>query len=165
MRRCRLLVAACLGTMFYVAMAVIGGRDGIWAMNQLLEQKRVMSAHTAEIEKTFDELTLEKLALQKDADVIAAYARKLGYVSEGEKLVKITGLAARETHVFDPGTVVRHSPVTYIPEWLCKVSGFSIMFLIYAIMVVCDIQRGYINLPRFAKKSASMGGTVVYDCQ
>ena len=49
--------------MFYVAMAVIGGRDGIWAMNQLLEQKRVMSAHTAEIEKTFDELTLEKLAL------------------------------------------------------------------------------------------------------
>ena len=140
MRRCRLLVAACLGTMFYVAMAVIGGRDGIWAMNQLLEQKRVMSAHTAEIEKKFDELTLEKL-------------------------VKITGLAARETHVFDPGTVVRHSPVTYIPEWLCKVSGFSIMFLIYAIMVVCDIQRGYINLPRFTKKSASMGGTVVYDCQ
>ena len=56
-------------------MAFIGGSDGIWAMKQLQEQKQLLSAHTAAIEKTYDELSLEQIALQKDLDVIASYAK------------------------------------------------------------------------------------------
>ena len=75
MTRARFLVAAVLGTLVYVLVSLCVGRDGIWVYRQLQEQKRLLSANTASIEKTNEELKLEKVALQKDMSVIAAYAR------------------------------------------------------------------------------------------
>lgn len=163
MERFRLLSAFFIGTFFYTVMAFIGGSDGIWAMKQLQEQKKLLSAHTAAIEKTYDELSLEQIALQKDLDVIASYAKKLGYVSENEKLVKISGLASRETHIFDPGTFVRHHEVKYIPEWLCKSSALTIMVLAYFVLFLADLQKGFIHFP--SRKKFSSGGIAVYDMQ
>ncbi|MBR6084308.1 MAG: septum formation initiator family protein, partial [Spirochaetales bacterium] len=60
MTRCRFLIAACIGTFFYVLLSFIGGRDGLWATDQMLEQKRILSANAASIQKTYDELYLEK---------------------------------------------------------------------------------------------------------
>ncbi|WP_407396920.1 septum formation initiator family protein [Treponema sp.] len=165
MERFRLLVAVFVGTLFYTLISVAGGRDGIWASSQLQEQKQSLSAHTARIEKTNGELSLEKIALEKDLDVIASYAKKLGYVSEGEKLVKLSGLAAREVHIFDPGTVERHHEVSYIPEWICKFSSFVVMLLVYLVLVLLDVQNGYIHLPGFKKKIKNIGGIQVYDMQ
>lgn len=165
MEKCRFLTAVLFGTLFYVILAFVGGRDGLWAQSQLQKQKQKLSAHTALIEKNYDELSLEKLALQKDSDVIAALARKLGYVSEGEKLVKITGLPSRETHIFDPGVVVRHTDVKYIPEWTCKGLGLVILVLTYIMFLLYDLHRG--NLHFSIKKffGGSAGETTVYDMQ
>ncbi len=163
MERLRLLVAFFVGTFFYTVMSFIGGSDGIWAMKQLQEQKKLLSAHTATIEKTHDELSLEKIALQKDLDVIASFAKKLGYVSESEKLVKISGLASRETHIFDPGTLVRSREVKYIPEWLCKSSALTITLLVYFVLFLFDLQNGYINFSIITK--ISQDGISVYDIQ
>lgn len=165
MERFRLLASFFVGTFFYTVMAFVGGSDGIWAMRQLQEQKQSLSAHTASIEKTNDELSLEKIALQKDLDVIASYAKKLGYVSAGEKLVKISGLASRETHIFDPGTVLRHHEVKFIPEWLCKSSAMTITVLIYFVLFLIDLQNGRVSFcARRAPVSVS-GGISVYDMQ
>jgi len=168
MERFRLLAAFFTGTLFYVIMAVVGGRDGIWAASQMREQKQVLSAHVAEIEKTNNELTLEKIALQKDSDVIAAYARKLGYVGDGEKLVKITGMPSRETRIFDPGTVIHHEEAKYIPEAVCKISGLVIALLVYLVLVLYDVQRGVlvIRMP-FSRKfsSAGSGEFAIYDAK
>ena len=163
MERCRFLVASCVGTFFYVLVAFFGGRDGMWAMNQLLEQKRDVSIHAAEIEKTYDELCLEKVALQKDMDVVAAYARKLGFVAEGEKLVKVSGLPSRETQIVDPGTILRHTEVRFIPEWFCKAVGLVIFSLVYLILLLVDITRGNIRLPRKKAHFSMVKGTPVYD--
>lgn len=165
MERFRLLASFFVGTFFYTAMAFVGGSDGVWAMKQLQEQKQSLSAHTASIEKTNDELTLEKVALQKDLDVIASYAKKLGYVSAGEKLVKISGLASRETHIFDPGTMMRHHEVKFIPEWLCKSSALTITLLIYFVLLLIDLQNGRIFLGRMRKFDSVSGGISVYDMQ
>ena len=165
MERFRLLVAVFAGTLFYTIIAITGGRDGMWAFAQLQEQKQSLSAHTASIEKTNDELSLEKIALEKDLDVIASFAKKLGYVSESEKLVKLSGLSARETQIFDPGTVVRHHDVSYIPEWICKFCAFLIAVLVYMVLFLADLQNGYINFPKFGKAKKKIGGIQVYDMQ
>ena len=68
------------------------------------------------IQKIHDELSLECTALEKDKDVIAAYARKLDYVSEGEKLVKITGLKPYEAPLYDTETIIRHAPIAFMSE-------------------------------------------------
>ena len=165
MTRCRFLVASCVGTFFYVLIAVFCGRDGLWAYSQLMDEKRSLSTHTASIEKTYEELLLEKAALQSDMDVIASYARKLGFVSEGEKLVKITGLPLREKQILDPGMVVFHNEVKYIPEWFCKVLGLIIFALVYLVLLLSDFNRGLIELPNRKAHVNVIRGVPVYDMQ
>lgn len=147
MVKCRLLSAALVGTLFYVAVSMICGRDGMWAQNQLQEQKINLGLHCEEIKKTNSELELEKIALQNDMDVVAAYARKLGYVKDGEKLVKISGLAARETRIFDPGSVMRHTDVDYMPEMFCKSIGIFVFLLVYLVLVLWGANNGDIRVP------------------
>ena len=89
MIRTKFLLAAFAGTFVYVVLSLTAGTDGIWGYRQLAEQKAEISRQTASIQKINDELYLEYTALLKDNDVIAAYARKLDYVQNDEKLVKI----------------------------------------------------------------------------
>ncbi len=145
MVKCRVLVAAVVGTLFYVFISILCGRNSLWAESQLNEQKRILSIHTANIEQTKEELQLEKVALEKDMDVIAAYARKLSYIREGEKIVKISGLAAYENQIYDPGSVLFHEDVKYFPEWFCKTVGLVFFFLAYSMMVLFDAGKGFLQ--------------------
>lgn len=166
MMRFKLLASALAGTACYVLVSFVGGRDGLWATEQLQEQKRLLAANTAVIEKTNEELNLEKVALQKDMDVIAAYARKLGFISEGERLVKISGLSMRETQIVDAGTVMRHKESRYIPERYCKGVGFIVFILLYAVLWLFDYSRGAVQLHfrrKLYKRKASIQGMPVYD--
>jgi len=72
----------------------------------------------------------------KDKDVIAAYARKLDYVSEGEKLVKITGLKPYEAPLYDTGTVVRREPIAFMSERTCKACGIAFFALTFVLLAL-----------------------------
>ena len=136
----RLLVAALAGTAIYVLVSFTCGRDGIWADGQLREQKRILSARADEIQKINDSLTLEYKALDKDSDVIAGFARKMGYVRDGEKLVKITGLIAIDEYHFETGTPIKSIEPYSLPEWFCKVSGLLMFFVTYLYLMVRDFR-------------------------
>ena len=164
MIRCKFVIAACLGTFCYVAVSLIGGRDGLWARQQLQEQKQLISLNTAKIEKINEELKMEKQALLQDPDVIAAYARKLGYVSEGEKLVKISGLPNRETCIYEHGSVLIHEESKYIPEWVCKAAGLVIFGLMYILMILLDYTRsGITEKPKSKDFNVVKGGVRAYE--
>lgn len=142
MIKLRLLTALCVGVLVYVFSAMLGGKDGVWAAGQLQEQKRLMSAHTAEIQRLNDELTIECDSLRHDDDVVAAYARKLGYVSDREFIVKISGLAQTQERLYDTGSVMRFQQVTFIPEWVCKATGLVAGILAAAVLLLNDYRRG-----------------------
>ena len=91
------------------------------------EQKKIVARQTELIQNINNELTLEYTALLRDKDVIAGYARRLDYVGNGEKIVKIKGLKAAETTLYDTGTVVRHKDYECLPEKFCKYrfSGYN----------------------------------------
>lgn len=156
MTKFRFLAAAISGTLFYVLTSISCGRNSVWAERQLEEQKRLLSAHTVEIEKINEELSLEKVALEKDMDVVAAYARKLSYIKDGEKLVIISGLAAAENRIYDPGTVQLHEPSKYFPEWFCKSVGLVVFTGVYFILLMFDAGRGLVSYR--ARKTARRGG-------
>ena len=69
--------ALLAGTLAYALLSFFWGQNGVWAQRQLEAQKKVISARTQEIQNINDDLNLEKTAIRDDADVIAAYARKL----------------------------------------------------------------------------------------
>ena len=131
-----MLSAVFIGTFVYVLLSIFAGRDGIIVYNQLQKQKRAISRQTSLIQKIHDELSLESTALEKDTDVIAAYARKLDYVSEGEKLVKITGLRPYEATLYDTGTVMRRTPIAFMSERTCKACGIAFFALILVLLAL-----------------------------
>lgn|SRR5574344_199719 len=156
------LIAALIGTFVYALLSVTAGRDGIWGYKQLQEQKREISAQTASIQKINDELTLEHKALEKDKEVISAYARKLDYVNSDEKLVKITGLKPYQSALYDTGTVLKRKQSQYLPESICKASGIMVFLLCFILMSL----GSYASKDKVAERKQSravMKGIPVYD--
>ena len=156
----RVLIAALSGTAIYVLVSFTCGTDGIWADGQLREQKRILSARADEIQKINDSLNLEYTALEKDPDVIAGFARKMGYVRDGEKVVKINGLIALDEYHFETGTPIKYAEPYSLPEWFCKVSGLLMFFVTYLYLVVKDF-RPKENMAK--KNKLRIKGIPVYD--
>ena len=143
----------------YVCISLSGGKDGFFATSQLQEQKRILSGKTEEIQRLHDSLALEYTALEKDPDVIRAFARKLGYVQEGEKLVKINGLVTASDYVFDAGRAVKAVDPFYLPEWFCKLLGVMGFALVYGVELVRDLRHWLFE----RKRSTAVKGIPVYD--
>ena len=143
----------------YVVISLSGGRDGVLAERQLQDQKRILSSKTEEIQRINDSLQLEYTALEKDADVIAAFARKLGYVKEGERLVRINGLASANDFIFDAGRPVKAAEPFCLPEWFCKLLGVIAFALVYGVELLYDFRRWLFE----RRRAMSMKGIPVYD--
>ena len=161
MNRTKYLAAIFLGTFVYVLLSVSFGQNSIHCYNQLEEQKRIISKQTSEIQNINSELTLELAALKSDRAVIASYAHKLDYVSDGEKLVKITGLKPAQTTLYDTGTVLRHEEPEFIPEKVCKIVGLGFALLFLIIFFLYDISSGNIVIGK--SKKPIVTGIPVYD--
>ena len=125
------------------------------------EQKRIVSKQKAEIQNINTELTLELNALKNDKAVIAAYARKMDYVTDDEKLVKITGLKPYQNALYDTGTVIRHTEPEYVSEKLCKLSGLVAALAVLLVMLISDIKKGEIVLSK--NKRVPVTGIPVYN--
>lgn len=160
MKRLRFLSASLAGTFVYVLMSVFAGRDGLLAYHHQEEQKRILSVRTEQIQKTNDALLLERTALEKDADVIAGLAKKLGYVSDGDKIVKINGLSFVDKGLYDAGTPLKAEKTDFMPEWVVKAFGVSVFCLVYLCLLSKDIKAG---LFRRRKETVFLEGIPVYD--
>lgn len=161
MNRFKLLYATLVGTILYVIVAILVGRDGLWAQRQLESQKRAIYMNKTNIETINDELKMEKEALLRDSDVIAGHARKLGYIFEGEKLVKITGLPERETRLYDAGLVKKHESVNFMPESFCKIIGLTIGILVYIVLFLAERNKGMVS-SRHSEKNMTVEGASIY---
>ena len=163
MIRCRFLIAACIGTFFYVIISFVGGKDGLWSTKHMTEQKMLLTANMNEILNTNTNLTLEKQALEKDTDVVGAYAQGLGYIYEGEKLMKISGLKPHENQIYDAGTVLKHVEPDFISERTSKGVGLIIFLFTYFVLLLIDFSRGKISF--VTNKSAGTDKAPIYDMQ
>lgn len=160
MKRAKYLITVFLGTFVYVGLSLLFGQNSVNCYNQLSEQKKLISKQTSEIENINSELQLELTALENDKAVIAAYARRLDYVSNDEKIVKINGLKPLQTTLYDTGSVLHHEEVPFVPEMVCKLLGlFSFLFSLLTIFLI-DLVKGNIS---FKKEKTIVTGIPVYD--
>lgn len=154
MTKIKWLTSIFVATFVYVLLSFLVGENGISAYKQLEEQKLLISQNTSAIQKINTELVLEKTALEKDKDVIAAFARKLDYVRDDEKIVKITGLRPYQATLYDTGTVIKRSPVSYLDEKFCK--GCALVF--FALFILIFAFSG-----QKSKKSVAVKKIPIYD--
>ncbi len=163
MNHIKVLLSVFIGTLVYVLISFVAGDNGIVSYNKLNEQKKIVARQTELIQNINNELTLEYTALLRDKDVIAAYARRLDYVGNGEKIVKIKGLKAAETTLYDTGTVVRHKDYECLPEKFCKISALVFFVLAISLALLIDLNNGTLSMGR--KKKTVVQGIPVYDLQ
>ena len=161
MKRAKYLTVLFAGTLVYVVLSLCFGQNSLRCYSQMEEQKRIVSKQKAEIQNINTELTLELNALKNDKAVIAAYARKMDYVSDDEKLVKITGLKPYQNALYDTGTVVRHQELDFVSEKICKMAGITAALLVLLLMIVYDFRKGNIVLP--GNKKVPVTGIPVYN--
>lgn len=161
MKRIKFLIAVFISTFSYVLISFVAGKNGLMVYNQLLQQKKEIARQTDMIQSINNELKLEYNALSKDMDVIAAYARKLDYVSEDEKLVKINGLKPYQNTLYDYGTILRRKDCFYLSESVCKIVSLVIGGLSLLIMLLFELSRG--NIKFKAAKTQIVKGIPVYE--
>ena len=161
MKRAKYLTVVFVGTLVYVVMSLCFGQNSLKCYSQMEEQKRIVSKQKAEIQSINTELTLELSALKNDKAVIAAYARKMDYVSDGEQLVKITGLKPYQNTLYDTGSVIRHVEPAYVSEKLCKMCGLCAGMLVLLLMLIYDFKKGNLSFTR--QKKDFVAGIPVYN--
>ncbi len=163
MKRAKYLFVIFFSVLVYVLFSVLFGQNSFRCYSKMEEQKRLISIRCSEIQNINSELALELTALQNDKAVIAAYARKLDYVSDGEKLVKVKGLKPAQTTLYDIGTVLRHQEAEYISEKTCKIISIFFFFGILVIFILYDINCG--NITTSKNKKPIVTGIPIYDLQ
>lgn len=161
MNRTKYLSVIFIGTFVYVLLSFTIGQNSVRCYKKMEDQKRIVSKQTTDIQNINNELQLELKSLKSDYTVIAAYAKKLGYVADDEKLVKITGLKPAQNTLYDTGSVLRHENPEFISEKFCKIVAFFISFLWFIILLFYDINKGNVCFKR--EKKSMVAGIPIYD--
>ncbi|MCR5437312.1 MAG: septum formation initiator family protein [Treponema sp.] len=161
MNRAKYLFVIFIGSLVYVCLSMTLGQNSIRCYRQMEEQKRIVSKRKSDIQNLNTELSLELTALKNDNAVISAYARKLDYVKEDEKIIKINGLKPLQTVMYDTGTIVRHTDPSFVSEGLCKAAGIVAGLFVLLLMVVFDIRHERLFAGR--KREEYIAGIPVYD--
>ncbi len=141
MSRFQLLFSACCAVFVYVCISILGGQEGIWAYSQLQEHKIMLSQHVTSLQIVNEQLTIDSNALRSDKDVLKAYAKKMGFVSEGEKLLKISGFADTPAFAYNAGTKILRPSIVFVPDWLAKSIGFFVFISINAIASLLYLKK------------------------
>ena len=148
MVKLKLLFALCFGTAVYVILSLVAGNDGLFATRQLEMELTAMSVHSARLEALNTALKNEAAALQQDPEVIAAYARRLGYTAPGEKLIKVQGRAPTDALLRDPGAAHPRNPITALSERVCKLMGITAAAFTFMLLLLAGIISSAISSRR-----------------
>ncbi len=129
----KLLFSVSFAILVYITISIIGGQDGILAYNQLEEHKIVLAQNYSALSQTNSQLLIDTMALKEDKTVLASYAKRMGFVHDGEVLMKISGFADSPVFVYNAGSKVLRPEILFISDQSAKFVGFTI-FLAMNIM-------------------------------
>lgn len=133
MKRFQIILSVFIGTLMYSMLSFAVGPRGIWPMKQLLEQKDRLTANLGILYTLNESLDSHIQNLSSDRDTISIYAHELGYISEGEKLIKLAGFSGGIDRNLVAGNAISQNKPKFLPEWLCKflglLSGFFVFYL------------------------------------
>jgi len=112
-----------IGTLIYSVLSISVGPRGLWPMSQLDQQKTKIESNLSALYLLNEDLDARFNNLSADPDTISVYAHELGYVANGEKLIKLAGFSGGIDRNFESGTALQIKKPDFLPEWICKFFG------------------------------------------
>lgn len=124
MKRFKFVLPIFAGTLVYGLLSFSVGPRGMFPMARLAEQKALLAANIDGLYAINEDLNARMQNLTADPDTISVYAHELGYVADGERLIKLAGFSGGIDRNLSAGSTVNPSQPDYLSEWICKSLGF-----------------------------------------
>ncbi len=134
MNHLKIVLPFFVGTFVYSLFGLIAGPKGILPMRELEKERVRVRANLERLAETHDTLETALNNLSFDADTISVYAHELGYVREGERLIRLAGFSGGIDRKLVPGTAVTARVPSSLPEWICKLAGLVFGTLTYTLI-------------------------------
>ncbi len=139
----KILFSASCALLVYITISVVCGQDGILAYNQLEEHKIVLAQNYSELSDMNSQLLIDTQSLKEDKTVLSAYAKKMGFVNDGEVLVKISGVADTPVFVYNAGSKVLRPQIMFVPDQLAKIIGIVIFISMYGFSLLFQLKKSF----------------------
>ena len=112
-------------------------------MRQLESQREAVGANLDSLTLIRDDLDSRLKNLSADPDTISVYAHELGYVAEGERLIKLAGFAGGVDRAMATGQAIRITKPEHLPEWVCKLIALVCGAAAYAAFEIQKARRAH----------------------
>lgn len=138
MKYLKIVLPLFIGTLIYTLLGLSAGPMGQWRYSRLETEKERLVRNYEKLQDINTSLESRLANLSSDPDTIAVYAHELGYIHEGEQLIKLAGFNGGIDRNLVPGTALVSVKPDFLPEWICKLIG--ILFGIIAFFAL-DMMR------------------------
>lgn len=123
MKYLKIVMPLFIGTLIYTLMGLTAGPMGQWRYSRLETEKERLVRNYEKLQHINTNLEACLANLTADPDTIAVYAHELGYIHEGEQLIKLAGFNGGINRNLVPGTALVSVKPDFLPEWICKLIG------------------------------------------
>ena len=79
--------------------------------------------------------------LSYDYDTITAYANELGYIKDGQIMIKLQDLQGNENHDFNPGQYLTLPEITYMSDAVIKSIALSVGIIVLLIEMLLAYKK------------------------
>lgn len=131
------------------------GPKGIMPMRFLALEKIKLQENVQNLETVNEDLAAILNNLSANPDTISMHAHELGYISEGERLIRLAGYSVKRQSAPASGTVIDYEKPDYLPEWISKLAGILLTVGIYSARLFRKRSFNYASIPRFQSKGLS----------
>ncbi len=127
----RIVLPLFIGTLLYSLLSFTAGPKGQWPYAQLEVEYARLQKNINTLYETQSSLESRLANLSSDPDTITVYAHELGFVHEGEQLIKLAGFSGGIDRNLVAGSPVVLKKPHALPEWICKLVGVLSGFLAF----------------------------------
>ena len=128
-------------TLAYTLLSFFFGATGIYAQKKLEEELKNVMKNINMINQKGEELDIMIKNLTSDEQTIKIFAHDLGYISENEKIIKLSPFKHEGLSQVSYGSAVTIQKSAFISDRLCK--QFAILMGIISLIVEILIVKSY----------------------
>lgn len=137
----KILIAVFGTVLCYTILTCVYGKKGLFSQKAISEQITAMKAHVAELQEKEVSLSNKVVNLSYDYDTIITYANELGYIKDGQMMIKLQDMQEHNTHDFSPGQYLTLPEITFMSDRVIKTISISVGIVIILIELIIAYRK------------------------
>lgn len=132
----KILVAIFFMVLSYTGLNFVFGEKGLYAQAILKEQLEQLKQHVSTLKDNELKLQNQLVNLSYDYDTISVYANKLGYIQDGDYIIKLSNMNTKSVYANTPGQYLVLPPIQFVSDSIIKTVSASVGIIVIMIELV-----------------------------